>query len=176
MSQTYSFKNVNVFLTIDVGIQIGIIPVGIPINLAAKDFFGKDGSITVTPYPNAIQTEDISVDGVMIPGVSNDQSGDMVIRVGDMSGAHYLLSTLFNFHKQGLLVKKLGINVLQRPVGTSEDALLSNILYSGTRGSIKSLPGKSWGARQNGNDFNFKFESLTGATTIGLAGAALQVV
>ena len=109
MSQTYSFRNTNVFLTIDVGISIGVIPVGIPINLSEKDFYGKEGAVTVTPYPNAISGDDISIDGVSLPDLSNDESGSMVVRVGDMSRAHFLLSTLFNFHKQGLLVRKIGM-------------------------------------------------------------------
>ncbi|MCK5602794.1 hypothetical protein KAR91_13015 [Candidatus Pacearchaeota archaeon] len=176
MSQTYSFRNVNVFLTIDVGISIGFIPVGVPIPLSQENFYGKEGSIAVVPYQDSIGSEDISIDGVILPDISNDGSGVMTIRVGDMSGAHFLLSTLFNFHRRGLLIRKIGVNVLQRPVGQDIDALSANILYSGNRGSIKSLPGKSWGNRQNGNEFTFKFESLVGGTTIGLTGGLLAVL
>lgn len=176
MSQTYSFRNVNVFLTIDVGVSIGFIPIGIPINLSEKDFYGKDGAITVTPYANAISGDDISIDGVSLPDISNDESGSMAIRVGDMSGAHFLLSSLFSFHKRGFLIRKIGINVLQKPVGLSDDALGANILYSGSLGSIRSLPGKSWGSRQNGNEFNFQFQKLDGGTTIGIVGNILSVL
>ncbi|MCK4813758.1 MAG: hypothetical protein KAT14_07465 [Candidatus Marinimicrobia bacterium] len=176
MSQTYSFKNVNVFLTIDLGIPVGFIPVGIPINLSASNFFGKEGAITVTPNPNAILSDEISIDGVSLPDVSNDLSGTMTIRVGDMSGAHFLLSSLFTFHKQGLLVRKIGINILQKPVGTGSDILEANILYTGNRGSIRGLPNKSFGNRQSGNEFLFNFEKVSGGTTIGLVGNLLQIL
>lgn len=176
MSQTYSFRNVNVFLTIDIGVSIGVFPIGVPIPLSEKNFYGKDGAITVSTYQNAISGDEISIDGVSLPDVSNDQSGNMVIRVGDMSGAHFLLSSLFNFHKQGLLIKKLGINILQNPVGVGDAALAANILYSGANGSIRALPGKSWGSRQNGNEFVFQFERVDGGTTIGLVGGLLAVL
>ena len=176
MSQTYSFRNVNVFLTIDIGVSIGAIPVGVPILLSEKNFYGKEGAITVTPYQNAITGDDISVDGVLLPDVSNDQSGTMVIRVGDMSGAHLLLSSLFIFHKQGLLVKKLGINVLQKPVVSGISELETSILYTGSAGSIRSLPGKTWGSRQNGNEFMFQFEKVDGGTTIGAIGSLLSLL
>lgn len=167
---TYSFRNVNVFLTIQANISLGPIPIGVPINITGKGFYGKDGSITVNPNPDAIKGEDVSIDGVMLADISNDLSGNMVVRVGDLTPAHYLFMTLYNFQQQGILVRDIGINILQKPIGQSEDLLSASLLYSGSSGLIRGLPSKSWGATQNGNEFTFKFEKISAVTTISLLG------
>ena len=174
MSTTYSFSKVNVFLTIDTFLNIGgLIPVGVPINISKAGFFGKEGNVNVTPYADAISTGDVSIEGVLLPDISNDSTGSASLVVGDMSGAHFLLSTLFNFHERGLLIRDIGLNILQKPVGGSQ---IPELLYSCNNGYIKSLPGKAWGTRQTGNAFQIYFERITGTTTVSPVGDVLQFV
>ncbi len=174
MSTTYSFNKVNVFFTIDTSLNIGgLIPIGVPINISRAGFFGKEGNVNIIPYAEAISTGDVSIEGVLLPDISNDMTGSASLTVGDMSGAHFLLSTIFNFHARGLLIRDIGLNVLQKPVGGSQ---LPELLYSCNNGYIKSLPSKTWGARQTGNAFQIYFERITGSTIVAPVGGVLQFV
>ena len=174
MSTTYSFNKVNVFLTIDTSLNIGgLIPVGVPINLSRAGFFGKEGNISITPYADAISTEDVSIEGVLLPDISNDSTGSASLVVGDMSGAHFLLSSIFNLHSRGLLIRDIGLNILQKPVGGDQ---IPELLYSCNNGYIRSLPSKAWGTRQTGNAFQIHFERITGSTTVVGVGDVLQFV
>lgn len=179
---TYSFRDTDVFLIIDAVSDFTPLPFnlpfGVPINLSAKDFFGKDGVISIEPNPESISSDEQSIEGDSIWDVSNNLSGRATIRVGDLSKAHILLSTLFSFHRRGLLVGDLSLNVNQRPYGqglsNSVTGLgnIGSLLYSCRNGTIKGIPNKQWGATQNGNEFNLQFESVDGAPT--LFGAVAQ--
>jgi len=173
---TYSFRDTDVFLTVDVISDFVPLPFklpfGVPINLAAKDFFGKDGVISIEPNPDEISADEQSIEGDNLWDVSNNRSARAIIRVGDLSPAHVVLSTVFSFHRRGLLIGDLSLDVNQRPFGQGFSnsvtglSSIGSLLYSCRNGTIKSIPNKQWGALQAGNEFSMLFQSVDGAPTL----------
>lgn len=173
---TYSFRDTDVFLIVDpisdfVPLPFNL-PFGVPINISSKDFFGKDGVVSIEPNPESISSDERSIEGDDLWDISNDLSGRATLRVGDLSRAHVLLATLFSFQRRGLLVGDLSLNVNQRPFGQGVSnsvtglATIGSLLYSCRNGTIKSVPNKQWGASQASNDFIIQFNSVDGAPTL----------
>lgn len=173
---TYSFSENDVFLIIDpvsdfVPLPFNL-PFGVPINISSRDFFGKDGAVSIEPNPEAISSDEKSIEGDDLWDISNDRSGRATLRVGDLSRAHVLLSMIHAFQRRGLLVGDISLNVNQRPFGqgVSESvtglASIGSLLYSCRNGTIKGVPNKQWGSVQTGNEFLIQFNVVDGGPTL----------
>lgn len=173
---TYSFNDTDVFLIVDpvsdfVALPFDL-PFGVPIRLSAKDFFGKDAVVSVEPNPEALSSDEKSIEGDDLWDVSNDRSGRASVRVGDLSRAYVLLSTIHAFQRRGLLVGDISLSINQRPYGQGLSNSVTGIiefgslLYTCRNGTIKSMPNKQWGSIQNGNEFPIQFNVIEGGATL----------